>query len=80
MNEKLSFSIGYQHDWVLNTKTKFSDGEIKSSQLSVGAMTFGLNWQMSDNAAMNLSVAVGVTNDAPDVRLMARVPITLDLF
>ncbi|HLO75620.1 MAG TPA: hypothetical protein VK196_04100, partial [Magnetospirillum sp.] len=24
LNEKLSFSIGYQHDWVLNTKTKFS--------------------------------------------------------
>lgn len=80
LNEKVSFSIGYQHDWILKTKTTFDDGEVQSPSLSVGAMTFGVNWQMSDSAALNMSVAVGVTNDAPDVRLMARVPITLDLF
>lgn len=80
LNEKVSFSVGYQHDWILKTTTTFADGEVESPSLSVGAMTFGVNWQMSDSAAMNLSVAVGVTEDAPDVRLMARVPITLDLF
>lgn len=80
LNEKVSFSIGYQHDWIMQTRTTFSDREIDSPSLSVGAMTFGVNWQMADNAALNVSVAVGVTNDAPDVRLMARVPITLDLF
>lgn len=80
LNEKVSFSIGYQHDWIMKTKTTFADGDVSSPSLSVGAMTFGVNWQMSDDTALNLSVAVGVTNDAPDVRLMARVPITLDLF
>lgn len=80
LNEKVSFSIGYQHDWIMKSKTTFSDGEVDSPSLSVGAMTFGVNWQMSDETALNLSVAVGVTNDAPDVRLMARVPITLNLF
>jgi hypothetical protein len=64
----------------LKTKTTFADGEVSSQALSVGAMTFGVNWQMNDSAALNVSVAVGVTNDAPDVRLMARVPITLNLF
>lgn len=80
LNEKVSFSIGYQHDWIMKTKTTFADGEVKSPSLSVGSMTFGVNWQMTDSAALNVSVGVGVTNDAPDVRLMARVPITLDLF
>lgn len=80
LNEKVSFSIGYQHDWIMKTTTSFRDGDVDSPSLSVGAVTFGVNWQMADNAALNVSVAVGVTNDAPDVRLMARVPITLDLF
>lgn len=80
LNEKVSFSIGYQHDWIMKTTTTFADGEVDSPSLSVGSLTFGVNWQMTDNAALNVSVGVGVTNDAPDVRLMARVPITLDLF
>lgn len=80
LNEKVSFSIGYQHDWIMKTKTTFADGDVKSPSLSVGSMTFGVNWQMSDTTALNVSVAVGVTSDAPDVRLMARVPIAIDLF
>ncbi|MBC7952150.1 MAG: transporter [Rhodospirillaceae bacterium] len=80
LNEKVSFTIGYQHDWIMKSKTKFADGEVSSSSLSVGSMTFGVNWQMSDTTALNVSVGVGVTNDSPDVRLMARVPIALNLF
>jgi hypothetical protein len=80
LNEKVSFSVGYQHDWIMKTKTTFADGQVSSPSLSVGALTLGVNWQMSDSTALNVSVAVGVTDDAPDVRLMARVPITLDLF
>lgn len=80
LNEKVSLSIGYQHDWIMKTTTKFSDGDVKSPSMSVGSMTFGVNWQMTDNTALNVSVGVGVTNDAPDVRLMARVPITLNLW
>ncbi|MBC7906408.1 MAG: transporter [Rhodospirillaceae bacterium] len=80
LNEKVSFSIGYQHDFIMKTKTQFADGEVNSESLSVGSMTFGVNWQMSDTTALNVSVGVGVTSDAPDVRLMARVPIALNLF
>jgi hypothetical protein len=80
LNEKVSFSIGYQHDWIMKTKTTFGDGDVSSPTMSVGSLTLGVNWQMSESTALNVSVAVGVTNDAPDVRLMARVPITLDLF
>lgn len=80
LNEKVSFSIGYQHDWIMKTTTEFADGDVDSEALSVGSMTFGVNWQMSDTTALNVSVAIGVTSDAPDVRLMARVPIAVNLF
>lgn len=80
LNERVSFSVGYQHDWIFGTETRFSDGTFKSESLSVGSMNFGVNWQMSDAAALNISVGVGVTEDAPDVRLMARLPIAIDLF
>lgn len=80
LNEKVSFSVGYQHDWIMSTKTTFSDAEFESDSLSVGSLTFGVNWQMSDTTALNVSVGVGVTSDAPDVRLMARLPIALNLF
>lgn len=80
LNEKVSFSVGYQHDWIFGTETRFNDATFKSEALSVGAMNFGVNWQMTDVAALNVSVGVGVTEDAPDVRLMARMPIAFDLF
>lgn len=78
LNEKVSFSIGYQHDFIMTTETEFSDATYESDSLSVGSLTVGVNWQMTDTAALNVNVAIGVTEDAPDVRLMARVPIALD--
>lgn len=80
LNEKVSFSVGYQHDWIMSTKTTFTDAEFDSESLSVGSLSFGVNWQMSDTTSLNVSVGIGVTEDAPDVRLMARLPIALDLF
>jgi len=80
LNEKVSFSIGYQHDFIMSTNTKFADGEADSDSLQVGSLTFGVNYQVADNASVNVSVGVGVTNDSPDVRLMARVPIAISLF
>ncbi|CAA7623912.1 transporter [Magnetospirillum sp. UT-4] len=80
LNEKVSFSIGYQHDWILKSQTTFAEGEFESEALSVGSLTFGTSWQIDDAMALNLSVGVGVTEDAPDVRLMARLPIAINLF
>jgi hypothetical protein len=80
LNEKVSFSVGYQHDWIMGTKTTFTDAEFDSESLSVGSLSLGVNWQMSDTTSLNVSVGIGVTEDAPDVRLMARLPIAIDLF
>ena len=81
LNEKVSFSIGYQHDFIMKTRTTFAEtGDFSSETLNVGSMNFGVNWQMTPDTALNVNIGIGVTNDAPDVRLMARLPIALQLF
>lgn len=78
LNEKVSLALGYQEDFIRNTKTKFSDGSISDSgSLSVGTLNIGVNWQRSPDTALNINVGIGVTQDAPDVRLLARVPISI---
>ncbi len=80
LNEKVSISVGYQHDFISESDTTFSDGSFHSQSLSVGSLNIGANWQITNSTALGVGVSVGVTNDSPDVRLMARVPITLQMF
>ena len=81
LNDKTSFSIGYQHDFIDKTKVNFSNStSYTSPTLSVGTLNFGVNWQMNDRMALNVNVGIGVTSDAPDVHLMARLPLSLAVF
>lgn len=80
LNEELSLSLGYSHDFILATETQFSDSTFESEELSVGSINFGINYRVSDTMSVNTSVVAGVTEDSPDVRLMIRTPIALDLF
>ena len=85
INERASFSIGYQHDFIMGTKTELGDSPADTQRttgdrLDVGALAFGVNYQISDSTAVNLSVLAGVTEDAPDVRIILRIPIAFGLF
>lgn len=80
LNEKVSFTVGYQHDFIEGTTNVFNDGTFTSSTLSVGTLNLGVNWQINKQTALDIGVGIGVTSDAPDVRLMARMPIAIDLF
>lgn len=76
LNEKASFNIGYSHDFY--TKTEINGEE--TSRLSIGTLSLGVNYVMSRNTSMDVGVAIGVTDDAPDVRLAVRVPIAFEVF
>lgn len=80
LNERVSFSLGYQHDFISETRTKTDVGQFDSEFLSVGSLAFGVNYQVTDGFAVNVSLNAGVTEDAPDMRLMLRTPISLSLF
>ena len=80
LNDRLSFTLGYQHDFIDGTTTVINGLETESESLDVGALLFGTSYRLSDSVRVNLNTQIGVTEDAPDVRLTLRVPISLDLF
>ena len=77
MNERASFSMGYQHsflgeDDVTTENTAFTDLRAKDYQL--GSLLLGYSY--NGKYALNLTLGIGVTQDAPDTQLTLRVPFT----
>jgi hypothetical protein len=78
LNEKSSFSVGYSHSTVFKT---LQNGQniANSTVLQVGALDFGYAYALNPTTNLNFTVSAGLTSDAPDVRLIMRVPMTFDL-
>jgi len=80
VNERASFSLSYQHDFVFKTQTEIDGVDVESETLDVGALGVGFSYALSDMTSVNLNLTAGVTEDAPDVRMMLRVPMRFDWF
>lgn len=86
LNEQLSLSFGYEHNWIAGTEQEqrdLSSGEkstMESDDFQVGSLLFGVSLGLADNIGLNVNVAVGVTDEAPDARVTVRMPISFDLF
>ncbi len=76
INDRSSFSIGYDHSSVGKTKV---DGRtvINSVRTELGTLLIGYSQRFSNTTSLNLSVGVGVTRDAPDLQLSVRLPMSL---
>jgi hypothetical protein len=75
INEKASFSLGYEHNVIL--KTEFDGDEPAGSRTThVGSLLLGGSYRLTNNSNLNLSLSGGLTEDAPDVQLTLRVPMT----
>jgi hypothetical protein len=78
MNERASFSMGYQHSIIGKDKLSSStvsiapDPRAKTYQLG----TLLLGYSYSGKTSLNLLLGIGVTNDAPDTQLTLRVPFS----
>lgn len=73
LNEKSSFSIGYEHNYI--GKSKINGETPKNSVTSqVGILQLGYSYRLSPKVVGNLSLGVGVTRDAPDAQLTLRLP------
>ena len=79
VNEKTSFSLGYSHNYVFKTTQNGADIP-NTNELHVGAFTTGFAHRINDTTSINLNVEAGLTEDAPDVRILFRVPFSMDLF
>jgi len=76
LNEKASFSIGYDHNSVSRMR---QNGVVipGSVRIQLGTLLLGGSYRLSNNRTLNLSVGAGLTRDTPDVTLMVRMPFNL---
>lgn len=80
LNPRSSFTIGYKHDFIQETRTEINGLDFSSSRLDVGALLLGYNFNVKKDMQANLNLELGVTDDAPDVTLTLRLPYSLHLF
>lgn len=79
INDATSMSFGYSHTMVLRTllNGQYLTG---SRELQVGSLDLGYSYALDDWISLNMSVSAGLTSDAPDERLIMRVPMSFNLF
>ena len=79
LNEKASFSIGYQHS-VVGKPSQEGQAEgvtlAPTSTLQLGTVRFGFSYRLTPTTNVNLTLGVGATRDAPDLELTLRLPMT----
>lgn len=75
LNEKASFSIGYDQSIIGRTQQNGVDvpGSVRTT---LGNLLLGVSYRYNDTSTLNLSVGIGVTRDTPDVSFTLRAPIT----
>jgi hypothetical protein len=75
LNERASFSIGYDHQSVGKTKINGSSAP-NSVRVELGTLLLGFSYRLNDRSTLNLSLGAGLTRDTPDLQLTARLPMT----
>jgi len=76
LNDKASFSIGYDHSSIGRTKQNgvTVPGAVRTQ---LGTLLVGYSYRLSPKRTLNVSIGAGVTRDTPDVSLSVRVPFNL---
>lgn len=84
LNPRLSLNFGYAHSWGFGTETTtraLTDGAEPNTQtsrdLQVGRFLFGSTYKVDRRTSVNFGLEAGLTDDAPDVRMVLRIPFTL---
>ena len=77
LNEKLSLSLGYAHQFTEKSSVKVEGGpwqEINGSDSRSGVVNFGVTYGLDNDLALQVNVGVGVTTDAPDIKIGFNLP------
>ena len=79
LNEKTSFSIGYDH--IILGKTKRNGETVPGSIITqVGSLLFGISYRLNEKTSINFSLGAGLTPTASNVQLTLRLPTSFSLF
>lgn len=74
LNEKASFSIGYDQSIVLPTKQN-GQSVPGSVRVILGTLLVGYSYRITPKTTLNFSLGAGLTRDTPDLTLTFRMPI-----
>lgn len=76
LNEKSSFSLGYEHTWIDKTE---QNGVIppNATTTQLASLLLGFSYQLSKTTNFSLSIGAGLTDDTPDTQITVRLPIRL---
>ena len=78
LNDRSSFSIGYDHLSVGKTEARYVDGQrAEGVRVQLGTLLLGYSYKLDSMRTVNLSLGVGVTRDTPDVQMTLRMPFSL---
>ena len=77
VNPSASLSFGYKHNYIWGTTTEINDLTTETPTAHVGSLLIGGSYRISDSTSVNLTFEAGVTEEAPDIRVLLRVPIRL---
>jgi uncharacterized coiled-coil protein SlyX len=74
LNEKSTFSIGYDHSSVARTQ---QNGVVVpgSVRTELGTLLLGYSYRLNEKRSLNISVGAGLTRDTPDLTLTVKMPI-----
>lgn len=75
LNEKSSFSIGYDHNSVGRTKQN-GNTVAGSVRTQLATLLLGYSYRLNEKTSLSVSVGAGLTRDTPDVSLTVRLPMT----
>lgn len=79
LNDRFSYSLGYSHQYLMETTTEIGGTEQSSAPLHVGALQFGMSLRVTPKVNISTSFEIGATKDSPDMRAAVRVPIGIQL-
>ena len=74
LNERTSFSVGYEHDVFFKDK---QNGEyiINAQNQTLGTLLIGYSYRLSRSTTFNLSLGLGVTPATPNTTIWLRLPV-----
>ncbi|MDD5330834.1 MAG: hypothetical protein PHX38_12600 [Sulfuricella sp.] len=73
LNEKASFSLGYEHTWVGKSKIE-GEAPPGSTTIQLASLLMGYSYRVNNKTSASLTLGAGLTRDTPDVQLTLRVP------
>jgi hypothetical protein len=79
INDKVTMSLGYEHDWVQSTTSVINGKKALSEELQMGQFNIGASYVLSPRTTINANVVIGTTRDSPDARVIVTVPMSFGI-